>query len=250
MTTGYVFRIENQAMVLYMQKCGKTGHLTTLEVSPSRSDRHKAETLATLAYGCAVVATIIAVYTYALVLQDPWALGVLAAFIFIRACNIAIISHRSRAGWFGAPEPGEQSDLLVLLSQDRWIRLQGPTDDVKAVTSGSWMREPTFSESWVSSTATLLTYLNVALSINMQQSSKVVLLGLFLVSYLALGFANQLSSTMQMHGRHISVKYGPKAYTRRRDLADELVEETGKKHWAMKLGLLPSEPDDVEPPVM
>jgi hypothetical protein len=32
MTTGYVFRVENQATVLYLQKVGRTGHLTTLEV--------------------------------------------------------------------------------------------------------------------------------------------------------------------------------------------------------------------------
>ncbi|KAI5369434.1 hypothetical protein Slin14017_G003130 [Septoria linicola] len=53
-----------------------------------------------------------------------------------------------------------------------------------------------------------------------------------------------------MHNRLVKVKAGPKAYDRRRDLADELVKETGKKHWAMKLGMLPAEKNDAEPPTM
>lgn len=32
MTTGYVFRVENQATVVYLQKVGRTGHLTNLSV--------------------------------------------------------------------------------------------------------------------------------------------------------------------------------------------------------------------------
>lgn len=34
MTTGYVFRVENQATVAYLQRVGVTGQLTTLTVSP------------------------------------------------------------------------------------------------------------------------------------------------------------------------------------------------------------------------
>lgn len=33
LTSGYVFRVENAATVLYLQQIGKTGHLTTLSVS-------------------------------------------------------------------------------------------------------------------------------------------------------------------------------------------------------------------------
>jgi hypothetical protein len=56
---------------------------------------------------------------------------------------------------FGALEPDVQGDLLVLLSQDRWVRIRGLVDDLKAMTSGSWLREATASEQVVTTLATL-----------------------------------------------------------------------------------------------
>lgn len=252
MSTGYIFRVENQAMVYYLQKVGKTGHLTTLDVSSvsgSANFNNIGTPIAALAYKSAIGMTLFCIYAF-VALQDIWALGVLGIFVFIRACNVAIVKRRSLPGWFGAPEPAEKSDLLILLSQDRWIRMQGPTDDVKAVTSGSWMRQSTTTETWITSTATLIAYLNVALTTNAQHSSKAILLALFLVTFGLLNFANQCSNTLQMHGRLVQIKHGPKSYARRRDLAEELMKETGKRHWAKKLGLLPSKSDDVEPPTM
>lgn len=250
MTTGYVFRVENQATVLFLQQVGVTGCLTTLEVSSTGGQSHERNPVAaTLAYVSALGMTALALYAF-VILEDPWALGVLATFIFIRACNVLVMKRRSRPGWFGAPEPGEKSDLLVLLSQDRWIRLQGPTDDVKAVTAGSWMKEPTAIESWITSTATLLTWLNASFAANAKHVSKMVFLALFLGSHVALRLTNQFSNTMHMHGRTVRIKKGSKVYARRRDLVDELVKETGEKHWAMKLGMLPAKASDVEPPIM
>jgi hypothetical protein len=59
-------------------------------------------------------------------------------------------------GRFGALEPGVNGDLLVLLSQDRWVRIRGLVDDLKAVTSASWLRETTAAESSATTFATLL----------------------------------------------------------------------------------------------
>lgn len=68
MTTGYIFRVENQAMVLFLQKVGKTGHLTTLEVENldkgsskwlrAISDFRTASAAASLAYITAVLLTV------------------------------------------------------------------------------------------------------------------------------------------------------------------------------------------------
>ncbi|PPJ49608.1 hypothetical protein CBER1_01945 [Cercospora berteroae] len=209
MTTGYVFRVENQAMVFYLQN--------------------------------------VAIFV---LLQDWWAIGALGILIFARACNVFVIRRRSRPGWFGAPEPNEKSDLLILLSQDRWIRMKGPTDDVKAVTSGAWLQDPTATDDCMTALATLLVYLVAALAGNARQEGKLVLLGLLFGSVALIGVANTSTNILKMHGRLVKVKAGPKPYLRRRLLADELVKETGKKHWAMKLGMLPAEKDDVTPPTM
>ncbi|GIZ38749.1 hypothetical protein CKM354_000215300 [Cercospora kikuchii] len=259
MTTGYVFRIENQATVAYLQRVGKPGHLTTLEVTSSGSEERAqlrfdsstttAMPLVSLLHWSAAGATI-AVLSAFVVCGDVWAIAVLSGFICARICNIAVVRRRCRPGWFGAPEPGVRSDLLILLSQDKWIRMRGSTDDIKAVTSGTWMQDATALEDLLNSTATVLTYLDAGLVIHMKPASKVLLLGLLLSTAGLLGLANNFSAELQMHGRLVSIKNGPKAYPRRRVLADELVEETGKKHWAMKLGLLPAEKDDHEPPTI
>jgi hypothetical protein len=57
---------------------------------------------------------------------------------------------------FGALEPGVKGDLLVLLSQDRWVRIRGLVDDLKAVASGSWLRKPTALEQFMTTLATIL----------------------------------------------------------------------------------------------
>ncbi|KAF9525596.1 hypothetical protein CPB83DRAFT_859270 [Crepidotus variabilis] len=45
--------------------------------------------------------------------------------------------------WKRAREPGVKSDLLVLLSQDQWVRMKGIVDDLKAATSGQWLHDQT-----------------------------------------------------------------------------------------------------------
>ena len=39
-----------------------------------------------------------------------------------------------------------KGDLLVLLSQDRWVRIRGLVDDIKPIVSGAWLRDATTLE--------------------------------------------------------------------------------------------------------
>lgn len=152
MTTGYVFRVENPATVLYMQRVGKTGHLTMLAVE----NKSRPSPLAQLACLAAVALTVFLTTIVAILIEDIYTICVIALLFHARLLNTVALRQRARPGWFGAAEPGAQSDLLVLLSQDRWFRIQGATDDVKAVTSGTWLRDATFLESSSVSCAMLI----------------------------------------------------------------------------------------------
>ncbi|KAI1171557.1 hypothetical protein F4777DRAFT_47795 [Nemania sp. FL0916] len=250
MTTGYVFRVENSAMVYYLQQVGKTGHLTTLSVSPKISgwesylsatfSYHNTTTRSSLAYGSIVILTITIIILIGLA-RDWWGLAVVALLILSRICNIVVIRRRSTPGWAGAKEPGVSGDLLVLLSQDRWIRIQGFVDDLKSVTSGQWLRDQSKLEGWVTALATVIVYLDAALVSNLTQLGKILLLTLLIGSVGLLAIANSETKSLQMHGRIVSVTGPPRLYKRRRDLADELIKETGRDDWAIRLGMVNNE---------
>ncbi|MCJ1385027.1 hypothetical protein MMC17_008145 [Xylographa soralifera] len=249
LTSGYVFRVENPATVLFLHKMGKTGHLVNAEVSqvsginspwtefqsawwaPNSSSASSASYLATIAL------TMLAIMCMMLI-GDWWALTILSILMLSRICNIVIVRRRSQIGWKGALEPGVKGDLLILLSQDRWIRMKGNVDDLKAVVSGQWMRDMTFTESSVAATATMLVYIDAALASNAQQIGKIALLVLLLLSAGFLGFSNDQVEEYQMFGRSIKAVGQAKAYKRRRDLADELIGETGREDWAIRLGMI------------
>jgi len=255
MTTGYVFRVENPATVLFLQKIGRTGHLTTLEVTPppiskAFSPQYKdlralfdidgVTVLSAAAYALAVSLSITALVLVILI-QDWWALAVISTLMFARFLNVIVVRRRAVIGWKGASEPGVQGDLLILLSQDRWVRMKGAVDDLKAVTSGQWLREPTFVESSLVASATLLVYLDAALAGNARLESKILLIVLLFCSVGLLGVANACTEVLKMHGRLIKVRGAPKSYARRLVLAQELKEETGRDDWAIKLGMLKPE---------
>ncbi|KAL3253325.1 hypothetical protein ABHI18_009580 [Aspergillus niger] len=159
MTSGYVFRIENPATVHYLQKISKTAHLTTVEVINIDNQMSWAGQAANVLFITAN-ANIISVLTYAI--AASLTIAVLVCLILMKDW------WGLRLGWIGASETG-RSDLLVLLSQDRWVRIQGAIDDVKAVTAGQWLREMEPYESWVAAIATVLTYLDAALASNATQ---------------------------------------------------------------------------------
>lgn len=235
MTSGYVFRIENQAMVHYLQKVGKTAHLTTLSISGRQHLQEKPPP--NVSY---IVATTLTLATIPILLSmnDGWGVFVIGTLLLVRLINVLVLRRRAQQGWKGQPEPDQKSDLMVLMNNDRWIRVRGQVDDVKAVTSGEWLRDMTLKESTAISFAALLTYLTAALSINMTVHGQVVFVLLLFGSAGLLGYVNECTNTLEMYGRLVSVSGEQKAYERRLDLADELILETGRKDWAVRLGMI------------
>jgi len=250
MTSGYVFRVENPATVLYLQKVGFTGQLTTLSVA--RTDRletqsfkslsmlftfQNASVVSSFAYLLAVCLTVVALVLLALS-KNWWGLVVIVFLCVSRLCNVIIIRRRTNVSWQGAPEPGVKGDLLILLSQDRWIRMQGMVDDLKAVTSGQWLREMTFVESSVAAFATLLVYLDAALASNVDQAGKLILLILLIATAGILAVANETTHMLQMHGRVIKVEGSRTKYKRRLDMVEQLIKESQRNDWAMRMGMI------------
>lgn len=257
LTSGYVFRVENQATVAYLQGVGKTGQLVTITVENLRKGYWyhlwallfgpSISVISSVLIMVAILSTITSIILLA-TLRDWWGVGILLTLILARCLNIFLIRRRARPSWHGVLEPGATGDLLILLSQDRWIRVQGPVDALKAVTSGRWLHDMTFFESSLEATATLLVYVSAALASNATQSGKILLAALLLVSVGLLGISNKQEKAFYMHGHILSTKSRPRAYARRLDLAKALIKETKRHDWAIGLGLVKAE-DYGEQPV-
>ena len=249
LTTGYVFRVENPATVYYLQRVGMTSQLVTVKVErlvpkpwyKPQCLHHRSPYLVLLCYLCPTILTLSAVVILT-IMQAYWSTGIFFMLIFARILNTIVIRQRSYRGslWKGAAEPGVHGDLLVLLSQDRWVRIKGLVDDLKAVTSGLWLADMTFVESSAISVATLLVYLAAAFATNMTQIGSAVLLVVLLVNTASLALANHWTKDLTIHGRILTTEGFSQAYKRRRDLADELIKSTGRKDWTIALGMVPS----------
>lgn len=238
LTTGYVFRVENQAMVGWLQSVGKPGHLVQVFVEPAKGFSIFASGIpATVSYLLAPIVTIVAVILLG-IYKEWWTMGIIFVLMFARLINVAVIKRRTRVGWHGAPEPDVKGDLLILLSQDRWVRMRGMVDDLKAVTSGQWLHDMYASESFACALATLLVYLTAALSANATTLGNVILMALLFAEVGLLGLSNKFVLGIQLHGKIVKQIGKPKKYTRRLDLANELIEETGRRDWAIGLGMV------------
>ena len=264
LTTGFVFRVENPGTVYYLQQISKTGHLTNLTVSKiDRSDDKspwyaKAASfsfppntsyLPALAYGTAVLWNLAVILLMGFS-HDWWGLAVVLILVASRLCNVIVIRRRAKQGWSGAPEPGVQGDLLVLLSQDRWVRIKGEVDHLKAVTSGQWLRDQNMVESWATALATFVVYLAAALVSNATQFGKILVLVLLGGSVGFLAVANSLTKFLMMHDYIIKPTGESRKYARRLDLANELVRETGREDWAVRMGMISGKTCEQEPVVM
>lgn len=244
MTTGYVFRVENSATVSFLQRHGETGHLVTVEVLPCEENKAvscklKMKELAPHIFYWSSAALSPAVLAFFLYIREWWGVFCLLVLIFARLLNVFVIRRRARdVGWKGASEPGVNGDLLILMSGDCWIRMQGSVDDLKAVTSGKWLRERTMAEDCLTALATVLVYVNTALVSNIDTLGELILLILFVLSAALLFLANITTTEMNMYGRRIRVKGKAKKYYRRKDMADELVQASGRKDWAKRLGMI------------
>ncbi|KAK4569656.1 hypothetical protein LTR86_003421 [Recurvomyces mirabilis] len=255
MTTGYVFRVENPATVCFLQRVGRTGHLMTLNVQelPAMSwwqktmhfffDLNATSMVSITTYVLATGLTLLALRDV-LHLRDVWGCSAILIYILIRAINVYIIRARSRVDWKGAKEDNEAGSLMILLSQDRWIRMKGSVSDLKAVTSGQWLRDMTATESSLAACSTMLIYLNVIVAANAEHHSKMLLIVLLVCSAALLGIANlsmESASSFSMAGRVIKADGEPKMYERRLHMAEELIKETNRRDWAEGLGMVKPE---------
>lgn len=246
LTSGHVFRVENQATVFYLQKMGIPGQLVTMSVEglpePKRwkPDLKTIKSTLTPSFVCYITPGSLTLLALMFVsfLNDWWALAVLLILILARTLNAIVVRRRSAPGWKGVKEPGVKGDLLILLSQDRWVRLQGPVDALKAVTAGQWLRDATFLESSLTAIALLLIYINAAVTTNASQAGNMIILALLLLSVGLVAMSNQWQDSLYMHGCKVQVDGEPKQYARRLDLADELISSTGRDDWAIRLGLI------------
>lgn len=234
MTSDYVFRVENPATVLYLQRISETGKLTTLSVS-NESDKPPAAPKSTH------LAAALSILTMAFLAQakDWHALSYLLTLTLIRLLNTLVIRRQARTGWHGLPEPGEKGDLLVLLSYDRWVRIRGQVDDLKAITSGRWLHAPNLLEESLTGLATCLAFLSPGLVTQATVEGQVVIVALLLCNAVLLGLGNWFVTELRMKGRVVRVEGQRKAYENRRVLARELIAESGRVDWALTMGLVP-----------
>ncbi|KAK0472983.1 hypothetical protein IW261DRAFT_1506033 [Armillaria novae-zelandiae] len=238
MTTGYVFRVENPATVSYLQGIGKTGHLVTARVSQSPSQNtdisvHNrvvqslfvAGVPATVLYFLCPTSTI-TVFALLGVIGDWWGVGALGMFALARLINVV-----------GAIEDGD-GDLLILLSQDRWVRLQGSINDLKAVTAGQWLRDLSATESLAVMFATTLVYASAILAFNASTLGSLLIGSLLLCSVALLTLCNSSTQCLQMYDCVVQKEGEPQNYRRRRDMAEKLVDESKRDDWAVGMGLI------------
>ncbi|KAI4187168.1 MAG: hypothetical protein L6R41_002995 [Letrouitia leprolyta] len=255
LTTGYVFRVENEATVCNLHAFGIPGHLVEVVVDSERPtlllkcmalfQNPGIKSLALYLLG--PLMTVISI-VFVCLIGDWWALGILCMLIIARICNVIVMKRRSRIGWKGASEPGVYGDLLILLSQDRWIRLRGLVDDLKAVTSGQWLRDLTDLEGFILTATTMTVYVAAALANNSSTAGNLILLMLLLVSAGLLELINGLAKGSIMYGRVLRTKGKPISYRRRLDMVDQLIAESGRTDWAVGLGMIStsSEKDGIQ----
>ncbi|KZV75861.1 hypothetical protein PENSPDRAFT_741509 [Peniophora sp. CONT] len=232
MTSGYVFRIENQATVFWLQRVGRPGHLVD-----ARAIRELRQ-LSFILYAVGIALTV-SCFVFLGSIHDYWAVAVLGMLVVARAVNVSVFRRRAAGGWKGAKEPGVQGDLLVLLSQDRWVRLRGLVDDLKLVTSGQWVRDVEPVEGFAVAGATLLVYGAAALAPNASTIGNLCIAVLLLSSVALLGLCNAVTPDLCMFNRRVRQHGSPKAYARRVHMAEEMIEEHGgRRDWAIRMGLV------------
>ena len=235
MTTGYVFRVENPATVFYLQSVGETGKLTSISVFKPDIQSSKDAYFVHLASALSIVA-----FATLASLGDWWAISFLLTLVLSRFISTVIIRGQASVDWHGQSEPGQLGDLFILLSYDRWVRIRGEVDHLKAVTSGRWLRRPTTFEDAMSGCATLLAYAAPILAANATLKGQIIIAILLLSNAAALALANHLKTSSRMKGRVLRVEGMRRAYERRSILARELITESGREDWAVAMGLVPN----------
>jgi hypothetical protein len=242
MTTGFIFRVENAGTAWFLQRVGRSGVLVECEVRSIRDDPYDARRMGTRVgtWGLEILGPALTIVCFVImgIIGDWWTLFVFGVLLVTRMVNCEIVRRRSAVRWKGAKEPGEQGDLLVLLAQDKWVRLRGAVDDLKAVTAGTWLRDATPLEGFLEGMGKTAVYVPAGLVQNSTQMGQLALAGLLIVSAGALAVLNAGKSSLEMGGRRVRV-VGRREFERRTEMVESLVEEVGDTGgWVGKLGLL------------
>ncbi|PBK68172.1 hypothetical protein ARMSODRAFT_976034 [Armillaria solidipes] len=263
LTKGYVFRVENPATVNYLQRIGRTGYLVTavvepkprsgtlkipflkgIDLSPQNQPFYIAGVSVALLYLLCPILTIV-VFAFVGSIRDWWALAVLGMLVLSRTINVIVIKRRvsDSKNWKGADEKPDKDDLLVVLSQDRWVRLHGDLSAIKQVTAGQWLRDEDRAESLAVGFATLLVYAAAALAGNASTVGSLLIALLLLFSVALLALCNSFTHGMQMYDCVVREKKGEeKFYKRRMDMVEELIlkfnSASGQGEWAVGMGLI------------
>ncbi|GJE91584.1 hypothetical protein PsYK624_077340 [Phanerochaete sordida] len=245
MSTGYIFRVENQATVAFLQRVGKTGHLVDIGVhKASKSAYH--EPVVTVLYTCGILATAVVAILLVLINDTP-ALIFLGALATARLLNVIELKRRSPLGWKGAPE-NKPGDLLVLASQDRWLRIRGDTTDLKTVLSGQWLAEPGPADALLAGGAALLVFGGLAFAMKASARGSFLVAGLLVTNAVLLVLCNALATKLHMFGCVAAVTGDSGLYKRRLEMADQLLREAREANypleWAVKIGLVNELPGD------
>ena len=121
--------------------------------------------------------------------------------------------------------------------------MQGLVDDLKAVTSGSWLRRPSHPQlvEAIDWTARILVYIAVVVLANAKDAGKIGLTLCALLEHGLLARFNAGATELTINERNVraSTSSGSiKKYSRRLDMAEELIKEMGRRDFAVRLGLV------------
>ncbi len=218
-------RIENPATLRFLQNIGRSGYLVNAKVSLSPLPYSRLSPLnrhlhslfvagvpATLLYILSPALTVTAA-VFLVCIQDLWALGLLMTFVNSRMINFVVARRRSIQDFSG--EPGSEYDLLIRLSQDRWIRFRGAEADLRTVVACQGLHARSGMEGFAVSFGTISVYLAVALSPNISPVGSLVIICLVFCSSIFMALRNSLMPCLQTLNRVVRVEGEPTRYEER-----------------------------------
>ncbi|PBK70094.1 hypothetical protein ARMSODRAFT_956146 [Armillaria solidipes] len=217
--------IDNPATLHFLQTIGRSGHIVDARVFPSplfdlnlspyeryRQYLSAVGLHATMLYILCPTLTVIAAVFLGCI-QDRWAFGVLITLVISRLINLVVARRRSIQNLSG--EPGGKNDLLIRLSQDRWIRLRGTEVDLRTVVARQELRTRSAMEAFAVCFGTVLALLAVALSPNISPVGCWVIVCLVFFSSISMALRNSLMSCLQTLGRVVRVVGQPTRHEER-----------------------------------
>jgi hypothetical protein len=118
-----------------------------------------------------------------------------------RILNIYSIKQRAQLPVLPTSDPDHAGEYLVDLGNGSHILLRGLSSDIQAVTTQTWLRQQSVSESYFEAAAKLIVYLVAAFSGNQTQAGAMVLMALLITSAALLALSNSHARGLQMNGR-------------------------------------------------